>query len=327
MRSNRWVQRSLRVILTTATIVLVSGAVLEQLARARVADVAMPGRLVDIGSGRRIQLDCRGSGSPTVVLESGLDTFGSLAWAAVHDSIARTTRTCAYSRAGVMWSDPADGDFDSRNAARDLHAALIAGGETAPWLMVGHSIGGPYVITFTQLFGAEVAGLVIVDGSHPDQFARFSEITGKSLVPSATVPRIAAALAWTGLVRALPATPSPPSWPGVIGSVTPRFLPMSVAVPSTLDHAAQARLLGDRPLIVLTAALGLAPADLHAMGLTLAKGEQMQQASRALQQDMASWSRRGQNRLVEASHYIQFDRPAAVIEAVREVVESTRSAS
>ena len=51
-------------------------------------------------------------GSPTVVLESGLDTYGSLAWASVHDSIAATTRVCAYSRAGIMWSDPASGPLE-----------------------------------------------------------------------------------------------------------------------------------------------------------------------------------------------------------------------
>jgi hypothetical protein len=63
------------------------------------------GKLVDIG-GRRIQIDCRGEGSPTVVLESGIDNLGSLSWAAVHDEIAQTTRVCAYSRAGILWSDP-----------------------------------------------------------------------------------------------------------------------------------------------------------------------------------------------------------------------------
>ena len=67
-----------------------------------------PGKLVDIG-GRKIQIDCRGSGTATVVFEAGLDMGGSLSWSSVHDSIAKTTRACAYSRAGIMWSDPHDG--------------------------------------------------------------------------------------------------------------------------------------------------------------------------------------------------------------------------
>ena len=53
----------------------------------------------------RIQLDCHGMGSPTVVLEAGLGNLGSLSWSAVQDSIATTTRVCSYSRAGIMWSE------------------------------------------------------------------------------------------------------------------------------------------------------------------------------------------------------------------------------
>src|SRR4051812_20101299 len=83
-----------------------TGAGYEMRARGRATrDFPVRGRLVDVGRGRRIQLDCRGSGSPTVVLESGLDINGSLSWIAVQDSIAATTRVCAYSRAGVMRSD------------------------------------------------------------------------------------------------------------------------------------------------------------------------------------------------------------------------------
>src|SRR6187402_2563202 len=83
---------------------IVSGASVEAVMRHRAArDYPAPGRLVDVG-GRRLQIDCRGSGSPTVVLESGLDNLGSLSWAAVHASLARTTRVCAYSRAGMLWS-------------------------------------------------------------------------------------------------------------------------------------------------------------------------------------------------------------------------------
>jgi pimeloyl-ACP methyl ester carboxylesterase len=150
-----------------------AGATTEQIARHRARrDWKAPGVLVDVGGDRKLQMDCRGTGSPTVVLESGLDAYGSLSWALVHDSIAATVRVCAYSRAGLMWSDAPKRRFDSRETARDLRAALVANGEKAPWLMVGHSIGASYVTTFTQLYGAEVGGIVLVDPSHPDQFTR-----------------------------------------------------------------------------------------------------------------------------------------------------------
>src|SRR6185295_13804536 len=162
------VQTAIALLVATLSIGLVSEALIRQRVTAK---FPAPGRLVDIG-GRRIQIDCRGSGSPTVVLESGLDMLGSLSWATVHDSIAKTTRVCAYSRAGIMWSDPSSAPFNSQNVARDLHAALSSAGERAPFIMAGHSLGGPYVMTFTRLYPSEVAGIVLVDASHPDQVAR-----------------------------------------------------------------------------------------------------------------------------------------------------------
>ena len=128
-----------------------------------------PGKLVDVGSGRRIQIDCRGAGSPTIVFQSGGDLMGSLAWTPVMDRAAEKSRACAYSRAGILWSDPARGSFDPQEVARDLHAALKASGETGPYLLVSHSRGGLYSMIFAGLYRDEMAGLVFADSSHPDQ--------------------------------------------------------------------------------------------------------------------------------------------------------------
>ncbi len=98
----RWMKRILFGVVGLVTIAIVIGAGYEVWMRRQTAiQHPAPGRLVDIG-GRRIQLDCRGSGTPLVVLEAGGDLSGSLAFAKVHDSLAVTTRTCAYSRAGIM---------------------------------------------------------------------------------------------------------------------------------------------------------------------------------------------------------------------------------
>jgi pimeloyl-ACP methyl ester carboxylesterase len=293
-----------------------------------------PGRLVEVGGGRRIQIDCRGAGSPTVVLESGLDHLGSLSWVAVHDSIAATTRVCAYSRAGIMWSDASDAAFDVTSVAHDLHAALAAAGERAPYVMVGHSIGGPYVLAFTHAYPAEVKGLVFVDASHPDQFARFRDVTGKSLVPPPGEVKLGAALGWTGLVRLMTAGATPPSWPLETQRVAPAFLPRSVAglaketpaVPATLAAAGAMRRLGDRPLVVLTAGQPQPQAALDAMGVTREQGVRLRDVARSLHDDQASWTRHGRHEVVpDAGHYIQFDRPDVVIRAVREVAAAIRA--
>lgn len=333
----RWLKRIAVGIAALGAIVVLSGAGYEQMMRRQARrSYPVPGRLVDVGGGRRIQIDCRGAGSPTVVLESGLDNLGSLSWAAVHDSIARSTRVCAYSRAGIMWSDASDAPFDLTSVARDLHDALGAAGERGPYVMVGHSIGGPYVMGFTHAYPSEVKGLVFVDASHPDQFARFRDITGKSLVPPPGEVKLGAALAWTGLVRLLPVGATPASWPVETGRVAPAFLPVSLgelaneteAIPATLAAAREMRQLGDRPLVVLTAGREQPQAALQSMGLTQEQGTRLRDATRVLHDDQTSWSRHGRHEYVpDASHYIQFDRPDVVIRVTREVVDAVRAAA
>ncbi|HKH91903.1 MAG TPA: alpha/beta fold hydrolase [Gemmatimonadaceae bacterium] len=331
----RWLKRAAVGIAALGAIALLSGAGYEQLMRRRALRAhPVPGRLVDVGAGRRIQIDCRGAGSPTVVLESGLDNLGSLSWVAVHDSLALTTRACAYSRAGVMWSDASPAPFDLTSMAGDLHRALAAAGESAPWVVVGHSIGGPYVMSFTHAYPSEVKGLVLVDASHPDQFARFHDIAGKSLAPPPGEVKLGAALAWTGLVRLLPVGATPESWPAETRRVSPPFLPLSVAglaketeaVLATLAAAREMRQLGDRPMVVLTAGQEQPMASLHAMGLTREQGTRLRSATRGMHDDQATWTRRGRHELVpDATHYIQFDRPDVVIRATREVVDAVRA--
>ena len=330
----RWLKRVTVAMGCIVVVVVLSGAGVEAAVRVRTGRQFPPaGRLVDIG-GRRLQLDCRGSGSPTVVLESGLDYFGSLSWAAVHDSLARTTRVCAYSRAGILWSDPAPGPFDAQRAARDLHAALTKAGETAPWVMVGHSIGGPYALLFTNLYQADVRGVVLVDASHPAQFARRQASIGRPLKPPTGLLAVASALAWTGIVRLASDEGAPATWPGATVGIGNAYLPRSVsallaetrALDATLAEADRARRLDARPLVVLTAAARPSSETLVREGLTPEEGERSRAIWMALQDDEATWSSQSAHELVtDATHYIQFDRPDVVIRAVRDVVARVRS--
>jgi pimeloyl-ACP methyl ester carboxylesterase len=330
----RWTRRIALALACLTAIVVGTGASYEAVLRGRAARTyPVRGRLVDIG-GRRLQLDCRGAGSPTVVLESGLDHLGSLSWSTVHDSIARTTRVCAYSRAGILWSDAAPGPFDAGRVPRDLHAALVAAGESAPWVLVGHSLGGPYVTLFTRAYSAEVVGLVFVDASHPAQFARYFEATGRSMKPPAGLVAVGSALAWTGIVRLASSGDTPAGWPAEAVTVSAAYLPTSLrelhaetaAIDATLAAEARAHTLGDRPLVVLTGAAEMSPERLVQEGVTQAEGARMQAAWARLQDDEATWSRRNRHEMVrDASHYVQFDRPDVVIGAVREVVARVRA--
>ena len=330
----RWLKRIGIGILIALAAALLAGCAYEMWARHRVAaDLPAPGTLVDIG-GRRIHIDCRGTGAPTVVFESGLDMYGSLSWSSVQDEVAQTTRACSYDRAGVMWSDRSSGARDGAAIASDLHATLRAAREQGPYIMVGHSLGGPYVMTYIQQFGDEVAGVVFIDASHPDQQLRLKEALGKSVEESTTGPKLLAAITWTGLPRLVTRSIGHAKAPARANAAMAAFVPRSLrpmlgelaAIDETFREAGALRSLGDRPLVVLTADAPLAAADLATLGLTHEQGEQLQAVWFDLHRDEASWSSRGrETRLEDSHHYIQFERPDAVIDAVGAVVACVRS--
>jgi len=331
----RWAKRIAVGIGALFVLAIVFGSVAEAILRARAGrQYPAPGRLVDVG-GRRIQLDCRGSGSPTVLLESGLDNLGSLSWALVHDSIATTSRTCAYSRAGIMWSDAAPGAFESKHVSADLHAALAKAGERAPFVVVGHSLGGPYALLFTGLYPSEVAGLVFVDASHPDQLDRLRKATGKSMEAPTGMLSAVAALSWTGVVRLVPdGGPSklPPAAVAAAGAYTSTSLGPTLdelkGLAATFQAAGQYRQLGARPLVVLTAMAPMPDSVLEGAGLTREQGDRMRTAWKGLHDEEATWSTHSRHELVpDATHYIQLDRPDVVIRAVRDVVGAVRNAA
>jgi pimeloyl-ACP methyl ester carboxylesterase len=139
--------------------------------------------LVKIGGGRKIYMRCRGTGSPTVVLVSGLGSAADV-WSvtadpknerAVFAEVAGFTRVCAYDRPGTLRqgdklspSTPVRQPTSAKPAAADLDALLGASGEPAPYVLVGHSFGGPIIRLYAGFHPAEVGGLVLVDALSED---------------------------------------------------------------------------------------------------------------------------------------------------------------
>ena len=118
--------------------------------------------LIDIGRGRKIYLQCRGSGSATVVLVAGIK-------ASAGDWNIKFTRVCAYDRPGTpvgekpSRSDPVAQPTTAEDAVSDLHALLSAAGVARPYVLVGHSYGGLVVRLFASTYPDDVSGLVLVD--------------------------------------------------------------------------------------------------------------------------------------------------------------------
>jgi len=128
---------------------------------------ARPGQLVAAADGARLNLYCMGSGSPTVVLDSGWGDWAP-AWAKVQPQIAQFTRVCSYDRAGAGFSEPGPLPRTTERIAGELHDALHAAGIAGPYLLVGHAFGGDHMRAFADLYMPEVAGLVLVEADASD---------------------------------------------------------------------------------------------------------------------------------------------------------------
>src|SRR5207249_6917605 len=112
---------------------------------------ARPGQLVSAADGARLNLYCMGSGSPTVVFDSGWGDWAP-AWSKVQPQIAKWTRACSYDRAGVGFSDPGPMPRTSVHIAEELRTALHHAGIGGRYILAGSAVGGVHVRTFADLF-------------------------------------------------------------------------------------------------------------------------------------------------------------------------------
>jgi len=126
------------------------------------------GQQIEIRAGHALYIDCRGEGSPTLVLEAGMGA-DSATWSPVLDDLAAITRTCVYDRTGRGRSD--DGSAgDLAGMSSELSALLASAGERGPYVLVGHSLGTVIGRVHASLVPGEIVGLVLVDGFDPDLF-------------------------------------------------------------------------------------------------------------------------------------------------------------
>jgi len=281
---------------------------------------AAPGRTYDVG-GHRLYLDCHGHGSPTVVLSNGLGEVAA-SWARIVAGVDDTTRVCAYDRAGQGWSEDVEHPQDGVTAARDLHALLSVAGEHGPYVLVGHSIGGTYALTYAARYPQPVAGLVLLDSSSPEQMTAIPSYArqyalmrrGLAVLPSLSrlgVGRVFAAVSGSDLpdpaadqVRALTA--------GARGARSGRD---EVSMLPQIFRQAQAlTTFGNRPLAVLTAAENLDQLD----------------GWGAAQDRLAALSGNHLHEVVDSTHTgLLEDQHAstASVDAVTDVVRSVRTGS
>jgi pimeloyl-ACP methyl ester carboxylesterase len=184
-----WVGRILRGLLTLLVGLVAIGASYQVIATAIDPHTyPPPGQLIDVG-GYQLHISCVGQGSPTVIMESGLANM-SADWANVQPLVAEGTRVCAYDRAGIAWSDAGPQPRDPRQIAAELHTLLGRA-----------DIAGPYVRMYADRYPAEVAGMVLLDASHPDMWDRLRADVTATLTGSAWQASAMRVMARLGIFR------------------------------------------------------------------------------------------------------------------------------
>jgi len=307
-------------------------------------DPPATGRLVDIG-GYKLHLHCTGSEGPAVILLAGAGDF-SFDWSQVQALASSEALVCSYDRAGLAWSDVGPVPRTMRQDAYELQRLLEAARIKPPYVLVGHSVGALIARVYAMEYPTEVAGMVFVDPTHEDttlmyqgKVSRVRERSSGRVVPPAQT------------MNSSP--PKPPSEDDLKQLETNRQLfgspkinapfdqlssevkawrlwalsnPKSVAReddywPDELEALHRARSaakapLADRPLVILIAG---------GKGKTPANEDQKRLAEEKRAQKLALVDLSSRARAVvidNSGHHIQIDAPAAVVDAIREVLDA-----
>jgi len=310
------------------------------------------GQLLDAGDGAKLNVICIGSGSPTVVFDSGWSDWAP-AWAVVQPRIAEFTRACSYDRAGAGFSQPGPMPRTTERIATELHTALRNGSIGGPYVLVGSAFGGDHVRAFADLFPKDVAGLVMVDGDASDvdtpENRKSDDDGGISYVPKFRQCRDAIAagnityglppppgrptrMCAQGFFRGLPDTEWSPELNAKLLDIAQHNLAMWDADISEMEQAPadeiwlqqHRRTLGSTPVRILTSGN-------HGVGhLDRPPEPDIEQLKYEYDRAVAQshWltlSTDAKQIFVKgSSEYIQFDQPDIVVDTVREVVEKAR---
>lgn len=271
--------------------------------------------LVDIGSGRKMFLECSGSGSPTVILESGYRNDADI-WSAelepgmstVFPQVATFTRVCAYDRPGTFLdvdhlgrSTTVPMPRTARDLVSDLHALLQTARVPGPYVFAAHSFGGIFARLYASTYPKEVVGMVLVDA--------LSEKVRTGLTPEQ----------WKLYVNFGFTKPTP----GLEKYKDIETLDVNASL-DQMEKAASAEPLRPMPLFVLTQGQ---PFDLSPwQPLPADFPGALDKSWRTSQATLATLAPNAKHKIAtKSSHYIQASEPQLVFDAIKQVVEAVRN--
>lgn len=297
------------------------------------------GRLVELG-GHHLHVNCSGRGSPIVLVENGLGDF-SFDWVLVQARVETFTRICTYDRAGYAWSAPGPlpRTFDQINL--ELRDALEKLGENGPYILVGHSYGGPVMRNFALTYPKDSAGLVLVDAAFEGMRVQVGPANTIRLGDGAQlreIPKPHEQMQPSDRPPAHPAGPVETTLDPLYSALPPADRKLQLwaqqqqAMQDAEDSqrewsdqyfarqlaAPQAGSLGTLPLIVLTRAVGGYDKDLDV------PAAQMEQERKNGQAALARLSINSKQIFLNCGHNMDLEDPAGVAAAIREMVDAVR---
>ncbi len=235
----------------------------------------------------RLHMMTMGKGSPAVIFEAGAGD-DSTTWRQIPEMMAQFTSVCVYDRAGLGQSD---------SAPRPCTAASLEG----PYVLVGHSLGALISRLYAQYYPQDVVGMALIDGPHPDQGNRFAA----ALIAAGYIDH-------KGVQAILEAA----------RGVDPEYHPEGLDFAASLTQVDTAHTFGDIPLVIITAGKPPAWED---SALPIGAALVFHRAWHEMQADLVKLSAKGMHIIAKQSgHYIHWDEPGLVIEAIRQVVMETR---
>jgi pimeloyl-ACP methyl ester carboxylesterase len=292
--------------------------------------------MVDLGGFRLHAVLC-GEGKPTVVFEPALGGF-SLQYARIQSAASAFTRVLAYDRAGQGWSDASPTARTPANLAGELKELLSKLGLQAPYILVGHSFGGLLTRIYAGLYQGEVAGMVLVDAAHVDEYSPFPDID-RFIHQTAMGVRLLKIASRLGLGKQLTKL----SLGSAAQTFTREDLDAFATVASQPKHhetmlaefsqhrhyygpqSEVSPTLGDMPLMVITAGQSVSGKGKIGGSIT---GDEMNVLHQKLQKDLVQLSSRGEQIIIpDATHMSILTHPKyadQVADAVRRMVEEVR---
>ena len=266
-----------------------------------------PGRFINIGF-QTMYVDCLGENKPTIIVDVGI-AASSASWYKIAKELSKNTRICLYDRAGYGWSDSGRGERTTATIVHELKLLVKRAELPGPYIIVGHSFGGFTARYFAAKFPENVAGLVLVDSSHPEQIYRLSALDNQGKKPLITGRDANAPADFSEFER---------KWYFLNSSRKATFAQMA-ELKYFKQSAYQVKHSGplkDIPIAVLSRGIAQLP-ELNGVSL---ENEWLDMQKDLLNLSKNSWH----SIIVNSGHNIHEEAPAKIIENILEVIEKSK---